>query len=145
MQPVPESLLPMIDGYKGGYVVFMKKVLVSALLAAGTIVAVATPVPSAAAREIRVDVAPPAPREERVPGERRGYTWAPGYWQWNANRHRHTWVAGHWVRARQGYVYRSPEWVEREGRYHYRPSRWDRDGDGVPDSRDRHPNDPTRR
>ena len=33
---------------------------------------------------------------------------------------------------RAGYVYRAPQWVERGGRWYYTPSRWDRDGDGIP-------------
>ena len=124
---------------------FTKKLLVSAFLAAGLIGAVALPVSSEAAREIRVEVAPPPPRDEAVPRPRRGHVWAPGHWQWNAKRHRHVWVKGHWERERRGYVYRAPEWTERDGRWVYRSSRWDRDGDGVPDRRDRRPDDPTRR
>ena len=146
---------------------FTKKVLMSVLIAAGTLGAVAAPLPALAATnvDIYVNTAPPAPRYEAVPGPRRGYVWAPGYWQWNKKRHRHVWVAGHWEKARRGYVYRTPEWTERDGRWHYRASRWDRDGDGIPNNRDatpdgrrsdrdrdgvpdrfdRRPNDPTRR
>jgi hypothetical protein len=117
---------------------FLKKVLVSALLAAGIIGAVATPLPVVAATNIEIyaDRAPPPPRREAVPNPRRGYVWAPGHWQWSPKRHRYTWVAGHWERARKGYAYRAPEWVERDGRWHYRPSRWDRDGDGIRNDRD---------
>jgi hypothetical protein len=125
---------------------FMRKVLVSALFAAGMIGAVATPLPSEAARaEIRVDVAPPPPRDEAVPRPRKGHIWSPGHWQWNQKRHKYVWAKGHWEKARHGYAYRAPEWVERDGRWHYQPSRWDRDGDGTPDRSDRRPNDPTRR
>ena len=47
--------------------------------------------PPAAARTqvavgVRIGVAPPPPRFERVPPPRRGYVWAPGYWRWNASR-----------------------------------------------------------
>ena len=124
---------------------FMKKVLVSALFAVGMIGAVATPLPSAAAVDVQLNFGPPAPRYERVPDSRRGYVWAPGYWNWNGNRNKHVWVAGHWIRARPGYAYQAPAWVERDGRHHFQASRWDRDGDGVPDRQDRRPNDPNRR
>ena len=120
---------------------FTKKVLVSALIAAGTLGAAAAPLPSVAASniEIYINAAPPPSRYEVVPAPRRGYVWAPGHWQWNDSRHGHVWVAGHWERARPGYAYRAPEWVERGGRWHYQPSRWDRDGDGIPNRRDRTP------
>ena len=58
--------------------------------------------------------------------------------------HRHAWVAGHWVKARPGYVYRQPVWSQQGGRWGYAPGRWDRDRDGVPDRHDRRPNNPYR-
>lgn len=115
---------------------FTKKVLVAVLIAAGTLGAVATPLPSVAASniDIQLNFGPPPPRYEVVPAPRRGYVWAPGHWQWNGRGH--VWVAGHWERGRPGYAYQAPGWVERDGYYHYRPSRWDRDGDGIPNHRD---------
>ena len=68
--------------------------------------------------------------------------WAPGYWR--PQGHRHAWVAGHWVKARPGYVYRQPVWSQHGGRWGYAPGRWDRDRDGVPDRHDRRPNNPYR-
>ena len=47
---------------------------------------------SALARTIYVEIAPPPARVEVVPEMRHGYTWAPGYWSWN--RDRHVWVNG---------------------------------------------------
>ena len=123
----------------------MKKVLVSALLAAGTIGAVVAPLASLAQVEIYLNYGPPAPRYEVIPAPREGYVWSGGHWQWQGNRH--IWIAGNWQAARPGYTYYEPQWVEREGRrgWNYRASRWDRDGDGVPNRQDRRPNDPTRR
>jgi len=118
---------------------FMKKVLISALFVAGMIGAVATPLSSVGAAGIQLNYGPPADRYEAVPAPRRGYVWAPGHWQWNGNRTRHVWVAGNWQRARPGYAYHAPAWVERDGRWHYTASRWDRDGDGIPNNRDRTP------
>ena len=70
-----------------------RKLLASALIAAGALTAVAVPLPSAA--------------QERYYGYDRGYD--RGY----------------------GYGYR-----------HYQPSRWDRDGDGIPNRRDPTPDGP---
>lgn len=126
----------------------VNKVLVSLMIAAGAIGAVATPLPSAAAtyREIIVERAPPPPRDERVPAARRGYVWVPGYWDWRGNRH--VWVRGSWARERHGYAYRPHQWVEHDGRWVLERGRWDprrdSDGDGVPDRRDRAPNNPNR-
>lgn len=92
--------------------------------------------------ELIVRVAPPAPRVEVVPAARPGYTWSGGYYRWNG--HHHVWTGGHFERNRPGYVYHSPSWVEHDGRWSFQSRRWDRDGDGVPDSRDAHPNNPNR-
>lgn len=116
---------------------FTKKVLVSALLAAGIIGAGATPLSSVADVAVQLNVGPPPLRYEVVPGPRQGYVWAPGHWQWSGNAH--VWRAGNWVQARPGYAYQQPQWVERGGRWHYQASRWDRDGDGIPNNRDRTP------
>ena len=149
----------------------IKKVLLSALLAAGLIGAVATPLPSLAAVDVYVNIGPPPVRYEAVPVVRRGYVWSPGYWDWRGNRH--VWVKGSSVRAREGYSYQPRQWVENNGRWNLERSRWnqargrdsdrdgipdrrdptpyggarpgDRDGDGVPNNRDSRPNDPNRR
>ena len=123
---------------------FTKKVLLSALFAAGMIGGVATPLTSVAAVDLYLNFAPPGTHRESIPAPRSGYVWAPGYWQSNGNGVRLNWVAGRWERARPGYSHQTATWEERNGQWHYRASRWDRDGDGVPDSQDRRPNDPKR-
>jgi hypothetical protein len=117
---------------------FTKKALTSVLFAAGMIGAVVAPLPAMAATsfDIQLNFAPPAPRYEAVPGPRAGYVWSPGHWQWNASSYRHVWIQGHWERARVGYAYRTPRWIEREGRWYYEAPRWDRDGDGIPNRYD---------
>jgi hypothetical protein len=113
----------------------MKKTLLATLFAASL---GATAVPAAATVDIILQVAPPEVRYEAVPAPRRGYTWAPGYWDWRGNRH--VWVSGSWVRDRPGYYYRSSRWVERDGRWHMQRGNWargDRDRDGIPNSADR--------
>jgi hypothetical protein len=94
---------------------------------------------------IVVQTAPPAPRDEVAPAPRRGYVWAPGYWDWRNSRH--VWVRGHWERERRGYVYHQPAWVERNGHWEMQRGNWarrDSDHDGVPNGRDDHPNNPRR-
>src|SRR6185295_15511074 len=75
---------------------FTKKVLVSALFAAGMLGAAAMPQTSIAAIDVYVNVAPPAERYERIPEARRGYVWSPGYWDYRKNKH--VWVKGSQVR-----------------------------------------------
>jgi hypothetical protein len=142
--PSSPAVATHLDGVQE-YEMLMKKVLVSALLAVGAIGAVATPLTSFAQVDIRLNYGPPAPRYEVIPEPRAGYVWSGGHWQWQNNRH--VWIGGNWQRERSGYAYSQPRWVEREGGggWNYRASRWDRDGDGVPNNQDRRPNDPTRR
>jgi hypothetical protein len=112
------------------------------------------PLPSMAQSSVHVVMgsAPPAPLYERVPAPRRGYVWAPGYWEWTGHRHR--WVRGDWLEARPGYVYEAPSWHRRGDRWYLEPGGWDRgrdrhmaysdrerravdrDRDGIPDYRD---------
>lgn len=124
---------------------FTKKALVSALFAAGMLGGVLAPQSSSAQVEIELNYGPPAPRYEVIPAPRNGYIWSGGHWQWSQNRH--VWIPGNWQAERRGYTYSQPQWVERKGGggWNYRASRWDKDGDGVPDRRDSRPNDPTRR
>jgi hypothetical protein len=99
-----------------------------------------------------VRTAPPPPRHESVPHARRGYEWVPGYWNWTGRRH--VWTSGHWERARAGYVYHRPEWVQDGERWHMNRGGWqrgeradgcsDRDHDGVPNRDDARPNNPNR-
>lgn len=91
-------------------------------------------------RDHWVQVAPPPPRHERIPGARRGYVWEPGHWEWRGNRHE--WISGIWIADRPGYVYSNPSWIERDGRWYHEPSHWtrrgrDSDRDGVPNKYDR--------
>ena len=120
----------------------IRKTLLAGLLAAG-LGGIAAP--AAAAVDVYIDLAPPPARYEVVPAPRRGYVWTPGYWNWNG--HRHVWTSGTWVRERPGYSYNHARWVEQDGRWRMERRGWarhDRDGDGVPDRYDRHPNNPRR-
>ncbi len=118
------------------------------LLAATAMSAVLAPVlTTPAAAQINVDInlgAPPAPRYEVVPAARAGYVWAPGHWRVDGRQY--AWTPGHWEQARAGYRY-VPDRYERyseNGReaWRYHTSRWDRDGDGIPNRVDRHDDRP---
>jgi len=125
-------------------------------------------VSSAQERAIVVTEAPPPMREERIPGPRRGYDWAPGHWAWRHGQY--VWVEGHWMRERHGSHWVADRWVERNGRWGMVAGHWergarmggpgygdrdrdgvpnrydrDRDNDGVPNRFDNAPNNPYRR
>jgi hypothetical protein len=121
----------------------MKKLIIAALLA-GSFGGAATAV---SAHTINVREAPPAPRHEVVPAARHGYVWSPGHYEYRG--HRYVWIRGTWLRERHGYSYRAPTWEERDGRWVMTRGGWDRgrrdrDGDGVPNRFDEHPNNPNR-
>ena len=44
--------------------------------------------------DIELNFGPPPPVYEVVPAPRAGYIWAPGYWDYERNRH--IWRKGHW-------------------------------------------------
>jgi hypothetical protein len=135
-----------------------KKTFLSAMLAAGSLIAV---LPTAANAQYTavVRVQPPAPLQEAVPAPRAGYVWAPGHYEWRGNQY--VWERGHWVGERPGFEYREPRWVQRgNGEWHMVGGSWerrgpygdrdrdgvanrydrDRDGDGIPNARDDRPN-----
>jgi hypothetical protein len=125
---------------------YMKKIIctAAAILIGSTILA---PIQSFAGDRIfAVRIAPPAPRHEAVPAVRRGYAWAPGYWNWTG--HKYTWKRGHLERERAGYAFRATTWEQADGGWRQSRGGWvrrDRDHDGVPNRADKHPNNPMRR
>jgi WXXGXW repeat (2 copies) len=100
----------------------MRNVLLCALLALGP---VAMPAVAAVSVSINLGVAPPAPRYELVPAPRSGYAWAPGYWQWEGQRH--VWAPGRWLEARPGSYWVADRWEPRDGRHYYEPGHWKED------------------
>src|SRR4030095_234998 len=93
----------------GAKIMFVKKLLVSAMIAAGMLGCVAIPQPGVAesSGDVFLDSAPPPPRYEAVPPPRSGYVWSPGYWGWDGYRRTPVWVDGPWVAARARYSYSS--------------------------------------
>jgi hypothetical protein len=82
------------------------------------------PATSQARVNIDIDIAPPAPRVEVIPGPRVGYVWAPGHYVWR--RHAHVWVPGVWIRERRGYHWVPDGWVHNGPRWRYVPGHWAR-------------------
>jgi YXWGXW repeat-containing protein len=123
----------------------IRKALVVAMCVA-SLGGISAPMTASAEVAVYFNSAPPAARYEVVPAPRNGYVWAPGYW--NAKHNQHVWQAGHWERERHGYHYNQPTWVQHDNQWQLHHGSWnkgDRDGDGVPNSVDRAPSDPTRR
>jgi WXXGXW repeat (2 copies) len=131
--------IPFIPELERILTMWKRKLLLGALATASIGV---LPLPAAAAVSLFVDIAPPAPRYEAVPAPRAGYVWTPGFWDYRSGHH--VWAKGHWERERHGYKYQPARWEQRDGKWTLEKSRWDRDGDGVPDNRDRAPNNPHR-
>jgi hypothetical protein len=73
-------------------------------------------------RVVIVRDAPPPPRNEAMPHARRGYEWAPGYWNWNGRRY--VWVRGHRVRAHGKAHWVPHRWVEDGGRWRLENGHW---------------------
>ena len=116
----------------------LMKASVLALSLLAPLAALPTTASAAVSVDLVVRVPPPAVRVEVVPAPRVGFVWAPGYWDWRSNHH--VWVGGTWVRERPGYVYNHPQWIERNGEWHFARGSWarhDPDHDGVPNYRDR--------
>ena len=105
----------------------VRSVVLAALVAAPLLAAVPMqPALAQASFDLRIGTPPPPPRVVVAPPPpRRGYVWAPGYWNWNGRRH--VWVEGAWVRERRGYRYAAPEWRPDGDRYGFRRGHWERD------------------
>ena len=72
--------------------------------------------------DVGINVAPPAPRFERVV-VRPGYVWTPGYWQWRGNQY--VWVGGYYLRERPAFVWVPHHWVQGpHGGWHFIKGHW---------------------
>ncbi|NMM36306.1 MAG: hypothetical protein HHJ09_02175 [Glaciimonas sp.] len=142
----------------------MKRILCNA----AAIVALSTAafIPMQAVAQVGINIvignAPPPVRYEVVPAPRRGYEWAPGYWNWNGRKH--IWARGHWERVRAGQYYQRPEWQQDNDGWRLNRGGWqrgerrdnrnenenrgkghgDRNHDGEPNRQDHRPNDARR-
>jgi len=114
---------------------------VSALLAAAVLVASALPAAAQVSVQINVpgliQVAPPAPRYEPMPGPRPGQVWVPGHWQWNERAY--VWRSGYWQAARPDYAYAPGRWVQADGGWRWMEGDWRRAEPPRHADRDDHP------
>jgi len=101
---------------------------VSTLLVAVALVASALPAAAQVSVNINVpgliQVAPPAPRYEPMPGPRAGQIWVPGHWQWNERAY--VWRSGYWQAARPDYAYAPGRWVQADGGWRWMEGNWRR-------------------
>ncbi len=81
--------------------------------------------PAQAAINVQIDIAPPAPRYERIPVVPSGYVWAPGYWAYENNDYR--WVRGRQIAQRPGQRWVPDRWEEGN---RYRAGYWEPDHGG---------------
>lgn len=98
------------------------RLLLAGALLAGAAFSFALPIAAQAATYISVQIGPPPMPVEVVPAARPGYIWAPGFYQWQAERYQ--WRPGHWERARPGQVYVPARWHAAGPRWEYRPAHW---------------------
>jgi len=101
-----------------------RHIAIAALLAASF----AAYLPTQAFAQVGVSIVignPPPARYEAVPAPRRGYIWAPGYWDWNGRRY--MWIRGHWEHLRPGQVYYRPEWRHERGGWRLERGGWRED------------------
>jgi hypothetical protein len=99
-----------------------RKALLMSLCIAGSAIAVPTLV--SAGVGIDINIAPPAPQVEVVPGPRLGYVWAPGYWEYRDRAH--VWVPGRWMGERRGYHWVPDRWEQRGPHWHHNVGHWER-------------------
>jgi hypothetical protein len=89
-------------------------IVATALLAPGLV---------SAGGDIVSDTPPPAPRVEHEPRHRDGYSWAPGYWEWNG-RFFH-WVSGTWIPEHRNQHWVADHWDPVGNQWHYVRGHWE--------------------
>lgn len=85
--------------------------------------------------------APPEPVFEVEPGERPGYTWSPGYWQWNGARH--VWTSGQWIANRPGYTWMPNGWERRGDTWRFARGHWEKSSEEAVEEEETAENEPT--
>jgi hypothetical protein len=75
------------------------------------------------AKDVTVNVAPPADRHEAAPKPRDGYVWAPGHWEWTGRFY--SWTGGTWLVERRGQQWTADHWEQVGLAWHFLPGHWD--------------------
>ena len=89
----------------------------------------AYPLAGMARVDVDVDIGPPSAVVEEAP-VRPGYIYAPGYWDWDADHHRHVGKKGEYMKEHPGEHYVPYAWSEHNGRYHLNKGHWERGDHG---------------
>jgi hypothetical protein len=84
----------------------------------------AYPLASLARVDIDVDIAPPPVVVETAP-VREGYIYAPGYWDWDNDHHKHVWHKGEYMKDQPGQRYVPYSWEQKNGHYHLNEGHWE--------------------
>ncbi len=79
---------------------------------------------------------PPPPVQVESPGNRAGYVWVTGYYQWGNGSYQ--WTPGHWERERANMMWEAGRWELRGDRYLWVEGRWVPGGNSGPRDH-RHP------
>src|SRR5437762_1218050 len=77
----------------------------------------------AQAQEIRIQIAPPAPRVEVVgmaPSPQ--HFWIGGHWRWEGGKH--VWTPGHWEGRRAGQIWEPAHWAHWGHHWRFVPGHW---------------------
>ena len=76
---------------------------------------------------VGINIAPPAPRTERMTVRpSRDAVWIAGYHRWAPRRHRYVWVPGQWRRPpRPHTIWVAGRWERRNNEWVYYEGRWD--------------------
>ena len=101
------------------------RMTIAGLALLGTIGAIGLATPrTAAAAQIIIETAPPAPRFEAIPPAPVGrYAWIPGRWNWNG--HSYVWVGGRYVPMAARYRGWAPgHWGGHAREWYWVPGHW---------------------
>jgi hypothetical protein len=76
---------------------------------------------------------PPPPVQVESPGNRPGYLWVQGYYQWGNGQYQ--WTPGHWERERANMMWQPGRWEARGNEYYWVEGSWVQGGGGNRDHR----------
>lgn len=101
-----------------------RPMIAAALLALGSMAAVACAPAPPPGRVVVVDRAPPPEhRENWGPAPHPGYVWVNGYWGWGGEDFH--WVPGYWTVPPRSYrAYVPAKWEKHHGSWYLRPGHW---------------------
>ena len=101
----------------------MKTPRYTSLAALIVAVVLLTPRLVSADADITSETPPPAPRVEHEPQHRDGYSWAPGYWEWNGRHFQ--WVSGTWIVERRNHHWVADHWERIENQWRHLRGHWE--------------------